>query len=126
MTTLFSVSLPLLTDVYVSELGNPFHRITRKPRIKLLRLRGQTNKEEEEEEELLAMEEEAEIDRLPIDLLAHIFSLVTCFKDLAQCVLLFSILLVLLVFFFGFSQYLFFLNFFFWVELLYVSFLECA
>ncbi|KAL2249973.1 F-box protein At5g67140 [Sesamum indicum] len=28
--------------------------------------------------------EEAEIDRLPSDLLAHIFSLITCFKDLAQ------------------------------------------
>lgn len=28
--------------------------------------------------------EEAEIDRLPIDLLAHIFSLITCFNDLAQ------------------------------------------
>ncbi|KAL0351754.1 UNVERIFIED_CONTAM: F-box protein [Sesamum calycinum] len=28
--------------------------------------------------------EEAEIDRLPIDLLAHIFSLITCFKDLAE------------------------------------------
>lgn len=29
-------------------------------------------------------EEEAEVDRLPIDLLAHIFTLITCFKDLAQ------------------------------------------
>ncbi|KAK6152733.1 hypothetical protein DH2020_012372 [Rehmannia glutinosa] len=29
-------------------------------------------------------DEEAEIDRLPIDLLAHIFSLLSCFKDLAQ------------------------------------------
>ncbi|KAF7130613.1 hypothetical protein RHSIM_Rhsim10G0115300 [Rhododendron simsii] len=29
-------------------------------------------------------EEEAEIDRLPIDLLAHILSLINCFKDLAQ------------------------------------------
>ncbi|PIN25230.1 hypothetical protein CDL12_02036 [Handroanthus impetiginosus] len=29
-------------------------------------------------------EEEADIDRLPIDLLAHIFSLITSFKDLAQ------------------------------------------
>ncbi|CAI9752866.1 unnamed protein product [Fraxinus pennsylvanica] len=29
-------------------------------------------------------DEEAGIDRLPIDLLAHIFSLLTCFKDLAQ------------------------------------------
>ncbi|KAK4488396.1 hypothetical protein RD792_004159 [Penstemon davidsonii] len=29
-------------------------------------------------------DEEPEIDRLPIDLLAHIFSLLTCFKDLAQ------------------------------------------
>ncbi|CAI9777451.1 unnamed protein product [Fraxinus pennsylvanica] len=28
--------------------------------------------------------EEGEIDRLPIDLLAHIFSLLTCFNDLAQ------------------------------------------
>nr|GMC60109.1 F-box protein At5g67140 [Ipomoea batatas] len=28
--------------------------------------------------------EEAEIDRLPIDLLAHILTLLTCFKDLAQ------------------------------------------
>lgn len=28
--------------------------------------------------------EEAEIDRLPIDLLAHILALLTCFKDLAQ------------------------------------------
>ncbi|CAK9179012.1 unnamed protein product, partial [Ilex paraguariensis] len=27
---------------------------------------------------------EAEIDRLPVDLLAHIFSLISCFKDLAQ------------------------------------------
>lgn len=27
---------------------------------------------------------EAEIDRLPLDLLAHIFALITCFKDLAQ------------------------------------------
>ncbi|KAL3526792.1 hypothetical protein ACH5RR_011448 [Cinchona calisaya] len=30
------------------------------------------------------MEVEALIDRLPIDLLAHIFTLITCFKDLAQ------------------------------------------
>lgn len=30
--------------------------------------------------------DEAEIDRLPIDLLAHIFSLMICFKDLAQWV----------------------------------------
>lgn len=29
-------------------------------------------------------DEEPDIDRLPIDLLAHMFSLVTCFKDLAQ------------------------------------------
>ncbi|KAI5684530.1 hypothetical protein M9H77_05758 [Catharanthus roseus] len=29
-------------------------------------------------------EEEEEIDRLPVDLLAHIFALITCFKDLAQ------------------------------------------
>ncbi|XP_059638474.1 F-box protein At5g67140 [Cornus florida] len=28
--------------------------------------------------------EEAEIDRLPIDVLAHIFAIITCFKDLAQ------------------------------------------
>ncbi|GFY86482.1 F-box/RNI-like superfamily protein [Actinidia rufa] len=28
--------------------------------------------------------DEAEIDHLPIDLLAHIFALITCFKDLAQ------------------------------------------
>ncbi|KAL3525680.1 hypothetical protein ACH5RR_014052 [Cinchona calisaya] len=28
--------------------------------------------------------EEGDIDRLPIDLLAHIFTLITCFKDLAQ------------------------------------------
>lgn len=29
-------------------------------------------------------DEEADIDRLPVDLLAHIFSLFTSFKDLAQ------------------------------------------
>lgn len=32
----------------------------------------------------MAVEEEAEIDRLPIDLLAHIFVLITSFTDLAQ------------------------------------------
>lgn len=32
------------------------------------------------------MGEEAEIDRLPIDLLAHIFALITSFTDLAQYV----------------------------------------
>ena len=32
------------------------------------------------------MGEEAEIDRLPIDLLAHIFVLITSFTDLAQYV----------------------------------------
>ncbi|KAA8531681.1 hypothetical protein F0562_006602 [Nyssa sinensis] len=32
----------------------------------------------------MGRDEEAEIDRLPTDLLAHIFTLITCFKDLAQ------------------------------------------
>ena len=47
------------------------------------------------------MGEEAEIDRLPIDLLAHIFVLITSFTDLAQyvyicvcvCVLLYLLVL---------------------------------
>lgn len=43
-----------------------------------------TGGEEEVEEQVLMEVEEAEIDRLPIDLLAHIFTLITCFKDLAQ------------------------------------------
>lgn len=32
----------------------------------------------------MVREEEAQIDRLPVDVLAHIFVLITCFKDLAQ------------------------------------------
>ncbi|CAI9110188.1 OLC1v1010167C1 [Oldenlandia corymbosa var. corymbosa] len=40
--------------------------------------------EEAEEEQALMEVEEPEIDRLPIDLLAHIFTIITCFKDLAR------------------------------------------
>lgn len=48
------------------------------------------------------MGEEAEIDRLPIDLLAHIFVLITSFTDLAQYVYIYvcvsvSVLLYVLV-----------------------------
>lgn len=43
------------------------------------------------------MGEEAEIDRLPIDLLAHIFVLITSFTDLAQYVYIYMCLCVCVV-----------------------------
>lgn len=53
------------------------------------------------------MEGEAEIDRLPTDLLAHIFVMITSFTDLAQYVLLSFFLFFFFCFFLGFFPCIF-------------------